>query len=113
MDDFFAGINENELSALSLEISDYARKVSGILNKIDNAMSGLQNCYRGPSADAIMQRYGEIKTSFPTVKNNISSYSDDLVALIRKMRAGDKRLTGMFDLFTEDLRVQNRKDFKL
>lgn len=113
MSEVVAGIKENELSALSLEISDYARKISGILGKIDNAMGGLQDCYQGPSANVIMQRYSEIKVLYPIVKDNISSYSNDLAVLIRKMRSGDMRFTGLFNQYSADLHGRNKQDFNL
>lgn len=109
MDEVVAGIREGELAALSLEVSDYARRISGIFSKIDGAMMQLKNCYQGEPADKLMERYGEIKSLFPVVKNNISSYSDDLMAIIRKMNAGDKRLTGLFEELTSDVKSQIRK----
>ena len=42
-----AGINEDELSALSLEILDYSDRISEIFDKMDSCMDKLPNYYQG------------------------------------------------------------------
>lgn len=99
--DIVAGINEDELSSLSLEILDYSDRISEILDKIDSCMDKLPNHYKGSPCTVLINQYNELKPYFSIIKNNIISYSDDLIALIKKMQDNDKTLTTLFQNYTD------------
>lgn len=114
MIDAVAGINEEELNSLSLEIIDRKDRISEILEKINACMGRLEDCYQGPPYDKIMQYYEELSSSFPTIKDNIKSYSDDLQTLITKMHENDQYLAGLFQDLTDDVvRQTNSNNFTL
>lgn len=100
--DIVVGINEEDLSSLSLEVLDYADRISEILNKIDDRMDKLNHYYQGLPATNIINFYNELKPYYATIKENIISYSDDLMELIRKMQDNDKYLTTLFQNYTDD-----------
>lgn len=106
MIDAVAGINEEELNSLSLEIIDRKDRISEILEKINACMGRLEDCYQGPPYDKIMQYYEELSASYPTIKENIKSYSDDFQALINKMHENEKLLAGLFQDLTDEVNKQ-------
>ena len=110
MENVMAGINDEELGSLSLEVMDYASNVSEILDRIDACMDKLSTYYQGTPCRKIMERYREMQLSYQTIKNNIVSYSDDFVTLINKMHENDQYLSGLFQGFTEDTRNQIRNN---
>lgn len=102
MKDIVVGINEDELSNLSLEVIDYADRISEIFDKIDDCMDKLPNYYQGPPCDEILNLYDKVKSFYPIVKANILSYSDDFMELIKKLREDEKYLITLFQDYTED-----------
>ena len=97
-------IRQEELGALSIEISGYVDRVSEIFGKIDASMEQLPNFYQGPARVKIDARYQELRSLYPIVKGNIISYSDDLAIIIKKIREGDKNLSRLIQNFTEEHR---------
>lgn len=106
MDSVMLGVKEYELSNLSLEILDYSDRISAILDKIDSRMNDLSAHYQGDSYKELMNYYTELRSSYSTIKDNIISYSDDLAALLIKVKENDKTLASLFDEFTVDIRQQ-------
>ncbi len=97
-----AGINEDELGKLCVEILDYSDRISEIFDKVDSCMESLPNHYQGLPCVELLNYYNDLKTYYSTIKNNIISYSDDLITLIKKMQAGDEQLTKLFQTYTDD-----------
>lgn len=100
--DVVAGINEDELSLLSLEILDYSDRITEIFDKIDSCMDRLPNYYQGTPCVALMSYYKQLTTYYSIIRDNIVTYSDDLIALIKKMQENDKFLTTLFQNYTDD-----------
>ncbi len=100
--DVVAGINEDELSLLSLEILDYSDRITEIFDKIDSCMDRLPNYYQGTPCVALMNYYKQLTTYYSIIRDNIVTYSDDLIALIKKMQENDKFLTTLFQNYTDD-----------
>ena len=111
MENVVAGIHEHNLGALSLEIEDYATRIAEIFDRMDACMEKLPTCYQGPPCKTIINRYGSVQAHYPTVIDNIKSYSKDLLTLINKMRANDQYLTSLFEEYTADTknRIKNEK----
>lgn len=102
MNDVIAGINEEDLSSLSLEVLDYADRISEIFDKMDTCMNKLPNHYQGSPCKELIDFYNELSTYYPVIKKNIISYSDDFIALIQKMQDNDKYLTTLFQDYTDN-----------
>lgn len=104
--DIIAGIRENELGALSLEIMGYADRISVIFNRIDAVVATIPAGYRGESCDQLMQSFEKLKVQFPVVKENVKTYADDLVSLLDKMKQIDFDLTKLFQSATDDVNAR-------
>lgn len=102
MDDVIAGINEDELGNLSLEVIDYADRISEIFDRIDTCMERLPLHYEGTPCTEIMNFYNKLTPFYGIIKNNILSYSDDFIELIRKMQDNDKYLAKLFQTYTDE-----------
>lgn len=99
--DAVEGINESDLDELCMQILDYADDASEIFQKIDLAIEPLPEYYKSDSCDEIMRRYQEFRKSYSIIKGNIASYSDELIALKRKMAEDGSYLTKLFTSYTE------------
>ena len=111
-----AGINDEELTSLSEEILKYVDNISSILERLDRSIERLPGCYRGEASDKLMRRYSEIESSFSVLESNLRSYSEDLKALIVKMKEGDQSLSRIFQEATNDAQGRLRaaeSDFNL
>ena len=102
MRDIVSGINEDELSNLSLEVTDYADRISEIFDKIDSYMDKLPNYYQGTSCSSLIEYYSELSSYYSIIKGNINSYSDDFIELIKKMQENDTYLATLFQNYTDD-----------
>ena len=91
-----AWIREEELGMLAMEIANDADKISEVFSKIDACMGKVSAYYSGAPSKKILQRYDELKANYPVMKENIVSYSEDLITLISKMRENDKYLASLF-----------------
>ena len=102
MKDVLVGINEDELSNLSLEIIDYADKISEIFDRITECVDRVRGQYDGEPVGKIINNYQNLAEYCPVIKDNIISYSDDLIALIKKMHENDKSLVTLFQEYTDE-----------
>ncbi len=102
MEDVIAGINEDELSNLSFEVLDYVDRISEIFDKIDACIDKLPNYYQGSACSSLINYYGELTPYYSIIKNNIVSYSNDFIELIKKMKDNDKCLISLFQNYTDE-----------
>lgn len=102
MKDVLVGINEEEVSNLSLEIIDYADKISEIFDKITDCVDRIHSQYDGEPVSKIINSYQSLAEYYPVMKDNIISYSDDLIALIKKVKENDKYLVTLFQEYTDE-----------
>ncbi len=96
MKDFVIGIKEDELSSLSIEILDYSDRISEIFSKLDASMEKLPNYYQADACTKLMDYYHDLTANYSVIKQNIVSYSDDLITLIKKVRENDKYISSLF-----------------
>jgi len=100
-----AGIKEEELLDLIVEIINTADKINDVLNRYDNKFDELKDVYQGKPYDELDKYYNSyIRPKFLTIKNNIVSYADDLTALNRKMHEGASSVTKLFNQFEDEVK---------
>lgn len=104
MKDAIAGIREEDLRSLCLEILDYTDRISEIFDKLDANMDKLPEYYQGDSCTSIQSYYKDLSSNYLTIKDNLISYSDDLICLIQKMKENDKSLSKLFINYTTDVK---------
>ncbi len=97
-----SGINEAALGELSIEILDYTDRISEIFKKIDDNMYRLGNCYQGKCYDDLLRYYENFRKNYPIIKENIISYSDDLIALVRHMNEADAHFAQIYTNLTNE-----------
>ena len=108
MENIVVGINHEELSNLCLEIIDYADDTSEIFDKMNNCIDKLSSYCDGDHINKIMSNYRQLSVYFPIIKDNIVSYSDDLIALIKKMQENDKYLSTLFQNYSDEIVSKTR-----
>ena len=102
MKDVLYGINEDELNNLSLEIIDYADRISEIFDRITDCVDRIHSQYDGEPVNKIISNYQNLAEYYPIIKGNIISYSDDLIELIKKLNENDKYFTTLFQEYTDE-----------
>ena len=83
-------INEDELSELAIDIVDFNDEIAELFNSIDRKMSELKSYYDCSKYYSLINSYNESKKNYGIVKQNITTYSDDLIAVINRFKTGDK-----------------------
>lgn len=79
-------INEEAIDKLVLEIYDYSERINNILNQISDLVNYSSTYFKGQISNDIIGKYNNLKLSLDNVKNNIASYSSDLVMVKNKFR---------------------------
>ena len=102
-------MDDDELSQLVIDLIDYGDSVSEIFSKIDSKMQNLGNYYVGNSYNEFMKAYREFRKNYPIVKNTIVSYSDDLIALMNKVHAGDHQIAFAIENITDAITNEAKK----
>ncbi len=108
-EDVELAIREDDLADLAMEILTISEDVTDIFSKVDSKMDSLKNCYEADEYNSLMAKYREFKKNYTVVKDNIVSYSDDLISVINKVRAGDKSIAFLIDSITEDTKDKASK----
>ena len=111
--DIALAIREDDLSDLAMDILTISEEVTEIFSKVDSKMDSLKNCYEADEYNMLMVKYRDFKKNYSVVKDNIVSYSDDLISVINKVRAGDKNIAFIIDSITDDAKDKARKIEKM
>ena len=96
------GINEPELKSLSMEILDYLERIVEIFDQIEIEIDSLPESYKSVSYDKFLSFYNDFKRNYIVVKNNINSYSEELITLISRMHENEGYLINMFEGYITD-----------
>lgn len=104
-----AGIKESELKDLAMDIMKIADSINNTLNNFDNRFYDLKPYYEGKAYNDLNQFYSNVRKKYPVVKKNLNTYSDDFIALIRKMREGSIKFEKMFEAYTDDIKKRSQQ----
>lgn len=102
-------INQDELEQLAIELIDYADDIGDLFNQINQKMSLINSYLSGDSLAQINNNYSFFKNNFKTAKENILSYSNDLIALIQKMKDGQLDLAKLFVSEADNINLMSQK----
>ena len=106
---FLNAIREEELSALSMEILDYFEKVADLLDHADKEMNSLPSYFQEASCGVLMEHYHDFRSHYATIKDNIKSYSEELITLMQRMKENDHYLAQMFANYTSEKKLEATK----
>ncbi len=109
MPDIMSQINEVELEQLAIELIDYADSISDVMNRINSKMEQLNSCINGECSKGIQNKYSDFKSNYKIAKQNILKYSNDLIALIQKMKDGQLDMAKLFIQETDNINVKSQK----
>lgn len=102
-------INQDELEQLAIELIDYADDIGDLFNQINQKMSLINSYLSGDSLAQINNNYSFFKNNFKIAKENILSYSNDLIALIQKMKDGQLDLAKLFVSEADNINLMSQK----
>ena len=106
---FLNAIREEELSAFSMEILDYFEKVADLLDNTDKEMNSLAPYFQEASYGVLMERYDNFRGNYVAIKDNIKSYSEELITLMQRMKENDHYLAQMFANYTSEKKLEAKK----
>lgn len=101
--DLFIGINEGELGEIAIDFVNFNDELSEIFSSIDSKMIELKGAFNSKEYQSLLSQYNDFKKNYSIVKNNINSYSDDLVAIINKVRIGDSNIASLLETKSNDV----------
>lgn len=102
-DNVILGIKEDDLSDFAMDIINLSDDVADIFSSIDSKMELLKNYFDGAQYNNLMNSYRNFRKNYGVVKRSIVSYSDDLIAVINKARAGDNKIAFMIEQISDDV----------
>ena len=103
------GVKDEDLSSFAMDILSFSDDISEIFSSLDSKMNELKTYFSGSRYDKLMSAYNAYKPSFGIVKDDIISYSDDLIALVNKSIAGDKHIAFLIDQVTESAKLKTEE----
>lgn len=106
--DRLLAIDDNELGDFSVTLMDYSDELGELFTSLDSKMNELALYFGGTAANDLFAQFRTFKNNFPIVRNNIISYSDDLITLITKVHEGDNFVANQVDNATEDVERQSQ-----
>ena len=109
--DIELAIREDDLSDLAMYLLTTSDEVSDLFSSIDSKMETLKNYFDGAQYDNLMASYRTFRKNYAVVKNDIISYSDDLISVINKVRAGDNKIAFIIEQITNDT-LQKAKEIE-
>jgi hypothetical protein len=95
-----SGINDTKLKNKSQEIIKCAEEASKKLQEIELLVKDSNAFFRGDIYNAIEEKIDTMSLTFPIVKDNIISYSEDLINVINQFNVSND---------TQALAIQNKK----
>lgn len=105
MKDRILGINEPAMSDLILDIVDSADRIQDILNQIHDKMVTFETLYKSDgSGIAFQNKIAELEKSYPVIKQNILSYSEDLTFAMQHINEMVNISVRKFDSVANDVR---------
>lgn len=102
-------IKESEIEELVVEIINIADEISIIFDGIDTSVDTIKEYLLCGANKNIANKYQEIRKNYQIIKNNIISYSADLVSLNTKMHDGEKYLINKFNAKTAEINAKKKE----
>ena len=99
-------INEDGIRELCSYIDKCSDNISLIFNSVDDEMNNLMECYKSSSENAIKTSYDDFSKNYKLIKENIKSYSEDLNALVIKVKSGDEEIALSISRDFEDIETK-------
>lgn len=109
MQEVLLGVKEGDLSTFAMDVLTVADDISDIFSKIDSKIESLKNCFDGQKCQNVISAYADLRSNYSAVKDSIISYSDDLIALINKVRSGDNHIAFLINQITEDTKNEAKR----
>ena len=101
-------IDDNELGEFCVSLLDYSDELGDLFTNIDTKMNELSQYFGGKAANDLFAQYRTFKSCYPIVRNNIISYSDDLITLVTKVHEGDDITAIQIGTATDDVLRQSQ-----
>ena len=108
-DDGMLAINDNELGEFTVGLMDYSDELGEIFAKIDSKMNELNKYFGGRAASDLQAQYKSFRENYQVIRNNIISYSDDLISLITQFHEGSTTIALKVDKAADEVLQESQK----
>lgn len=96
-----SAMNEEELDKLIVEIYDYAGKIKGILNGVEDIILSTESYFDCEIGNNVRNKFKLLSARFAGVSDNIISYAEDLVQVKTEYYKISNDLTTMLNKGTD------------
>lgn len=86
-------VRSGEMNVMLSNIATYESEIKRSLNDMEDKMSQLSSAIDGEVADCINRKFSEFSIQFPTIKENIESYSTDFKNVVSRFIAENKNIS--------------------
>lgn len=107
--DSVGGINENALNDIILELGTNIDNISGLFQEIEMIVYDSSDYAKGDTAEALRKKFNDYQKEFNLVKQNFTSYQNDLIKIKSSMKELDKGSSSMVQEFTEHINAEAKK----
>ena len=107
--DSMLAINDNELGEFTVGLMDYSDELGEIFTKVDSKMSELTKYFGGKAATDLQAQYKSFRENYQIVRNNVISYSDDLISLITQFHEGSRTIALQVNKAADEVLQESQK----
>lgn len=96
-------IKESQLENFILELNNDIDNISCMLENVESIMYDAQDYFKGDVASALNEKFDFYKKQMPIFKQNLNSYSDDLITIKNSMASNDANIQNAWTAFIEGI----------
>ena len=101
-------VNVDALGELSMDILDYADRISELFNDIYSKFISLEDYYKSDTFDNLKVKITSLSSNYERIKSNIVSYSDDLIMLTKKVKEDTNYLNTLINDLTASIKEKSK-----
>ncbi len=101
-------VNRDSLGELSMDILDYADRISELFNDIYSKFISLEDYYKGDTFDALKVKIVAANSNFEKIKNNIVSYADDLIMVTKKATEDSSYISTLVNALADSIKEKSK-----
>ena len=96
-------IKESQLENFILELNNDIDNISSMLDNIESIMYDTKDHFKGDVANALYDKFEFYQKQIQVLKQNLNSYSDDLITIKNSMVSNDSNIQNAWTAFIEGI----------
>lgn len=96
-------IKESQLENFILELTNDIDNISSLLENIESIMYSVKDYFKGDVANAFNEKFDFYQKQMQIFKQNLNTYSDDLITIKNSMASNDTNIQNAWTAFIEGI----------